>query len=183
MDYTKGPWKFEDRPGTGQLILAKTPDDESIRNHVEFHYKAGVYVPIYTSVWVQFTSKSYKEMQVANGKLMAAAPDMYEALKAIIESGEIPLCYSDNLVIAAKVALAKAEGKTPDPGFSESEAKQMPNAILRMTKEIQELREVKTKLLHSINYAAECLDQGYEEQALETLANALHFYGDESEAK
>lgn len=49
--------------------------------------------------------------QEANARLIAAAPDMYEALKAIIESGEIPLCYSDKLVVMAKQALAKAEGR------------------------------------------------------------------------
>jgi hypothetical protein len=47
----------------------------------------------------------------ADRNLIISSPDMYEALKAIIESGEIPLCYSDKLVVAARQALAKAEGR------------------------------------------------------------------------
>jgi len=48
-----------------------------------------------------------------NAQFISAAPDMYEALKAIIDSGDIPYCYTDKLVIKAKQAITKAEGGTP----------------------------------------------------------------------
>jgi hypothetical protein len=49
---------------------------------------------------------------IANAHLIAAAPEMYAALDAIIESGEIPMCESSPLVIAAKSALEKARGES-----------------------------------------------------------------------
>lgn len=43
--------------------------------------------------------------------LIVAAPELLEALEAIIDSGELPLCYSSPLVINAKKAIAKTKAK------------------------------------------------------------------------
>ena len=45
-----------------------------------------------------------------NTALIAAAPDLYEALRNIVESCEIPCCQTSPLVVAAEIALAKATG-------------------------------------------------------------------------
>lgn len=52
-----------------------------------------------------------EEEAEAIARLMAAAPEMYEALKDIVDSGEIPYCESSKLVIKAKQAIAKATGE------------------------------------------------------------------------
>lgn len=47
----------------------------------------------------------------ANARLIAAAPELLEALKEIIYSCEIPFCDPSELVIKARAAIAIAEGK------------------------------------------------------------------------
>ena len=47
----------------------------------------------------------------ANANLIAAAPELLEALEAIVDSGEIPYCESSPLVTQAKAAIAKAKGE------------------------------------------------------------------------
>jgi hypothetical protein len=88
MKYTPGPWTAE----------ANGVFKDKQRNPI-----ASVYDPEHTN--------HLTDIAKANAQLIAAAPEMYEALKAIIESGVIPYCYSDKLVVAAKQALAKAEGE------------------------------------------------------------------------
>ena len=46
----------------------------------------------------------------ANARLIAAAPELLEALEDIVDSGEIPYCRSSPLVIAARAAIKKARG-------------------------------------------------------------------------
>ncbi len=46
----------------------------------------------------------------SNARLISAAPDLLEALKAIVDSGEIPYCESSPLVKQAILAIEKAKG-------------------------------------------------------------------------
>lgn len=50
-------------------------------------------------------------MHINDAQLIVAAPDLLEALEAVVESGEIPYCYSSPLVLKAKAAIAKARGE------------------------------------------------------------------------
>jgi len=89
MNYTKGEWYIEKTYGSIPEIRTK---------------ERRIAKPLY------HMGSEDREVE-ANSYLIAACPEMYEALKAIIESGVIPYCYSDKLVVAAKQALAKAEGR------------------------------------------------------------------------
>ena len=85
MEYTKGKWEVEN-VGDCSLIMGGN-----------------------TCVARTFQTFYPAEEQEANAHLIAAAPDMHEALKGVIKSGilsEFPL-YEDGI----KQALAKAEEK------------------------------------------------------------------------
>ena len=93
MKYTKGPWEadgngvFEKGKPNQVIAIAHDPDD----------------------------SHHLNDISKANAQLMAAAPDMYEALRAIVNwyevKGEI-LCTNDQPYELLKQALRKAEGRT-----------------------------------------------------------------------
>jgi len=91
MEYTKGEWK---RYGRHIHINTNNTSDEI----------AGVLCP----GWMP------REEAQANAHLIAAAPDMYEALKEITELAPramLKLPYAIQAVEIAEKALAKAEGK------------------------------------------------------------------------
>jgi hypothetical protein len=46
-----------------------------------------------------------------DARLIAAAPELFELLQAIIDSGEIPYCSSHPLVIAAEQLISKVTGE------------------------------------------------------------------------
>ena len=56
-----------------------------------------------------------RSVAAANANLIAAAPDMYEALKAVLENLYTPISSSslDRAENMTNAALAKAEGRTP----------------------------------------------------------------------
>jgi hypothetical protein len=89
-----GPWKLVDLKGAGLQIHA-TPTQTKFG---VYKFVEGKIVKIYTlrkdpatigvadESWIQFPTEEWDEMQRANGYLIAAAPEMYEALKAAKES-------------------------------------------------------------------------------------------------
>lgn len=84
--HTPGPWKCVDPHvirGPKNVVVAKTLD-----------------------------SKEGYEIKQANANLIAAAPAMYEAIKAlIVEWNRHGCCDSRDVVYRAEQALAQAEGK------------------------------------------------------------------------
>ncbi len=92
MNYTKGEWKLTD---DGYVIAGEKYVHEP--NNFGFEIKAGAIIP--------------KEV-MANSRLIAAAPDMYEALKALIEAYSIGHYAMDKVVEElVSPVLVKAEGK------------------------------------------------------------------------
>lgn len=92
MNYTKGEWRIH-KSLPDDIIYSET--DEGIVNLARIRHQE---VP--------------EQAQEANAHLIATAPDMYEALKAIIEECPDPqLPYGKAVVRIATEALAKAEGK------------------------------------------------------------------------
>ena len=91
--YTKGKWGVEEVPDDMLCIYSKTPNG--------FHY--GI---------CNVLNGIDKE---ANAHLIAAAPDMYEALKDCITSMQSAKLYGpehlEGAIMTAQMALSKAEGK------------------------------------------------------------------------
>ena len=94
IKHTPGPWKFEHS------------EDIDLPNHVAI--SANTHTMLAQVVW-KMENDEYSPQCEANARLIAAAPDLLEALEAIIDSGELPLCYSSPLVIKANKAIAKAK--------------------------------------------------------------------------
>jgi len=94
--HTPGPWKFWDRADPFSALVT---DDAGI---------AGIAAPI---VRIRGIEMSPEEMR-ANARLIAAAPDLLEALRGIIEIGKRDLTNPkyDGYFNAALTALQKAEG-------------------------------------------------------------------------
>jgi len=89
--YTKGPWD----------IHPKNPELYSGAVHM---FSGSVYIGTVTNSDMQMGEI------IANAQLIAAAPDLLNALKSIVDSGEIPYCESDPLVKQAILAIEKAIG-------------------------------------------------------------------------
>jgi hypothetical protein len=93
--WTKGPWvatprgTYNDFDGDSSLILG---DDCTQR--------------------IAIIQNDGTDEDEANAHLIAAAPELYEALYEIIKSGEIPYCQTSPLVIKANAALKKARGES-----------------------------------------------------------------------
>lgn len=87
VKFTKGPWV---KGKYGQL---SNPDGKSI------------------GVWDCGIAIVYRdEESEANSRLIAAAPDMYEALELVAKSGAFS-CFEDSMWDAVNDALAKARGE------------------------------------------------------------------------
>ena len=135
MNYTKGEWTIKEIPSHGLEIFAEVNmgKDEhggvlqpiytvSIRPHLKVCNDGIAELMIAYESWRQFPSVNFEEMQRANAQLIAAAPDLYEALKesnralsVLLEdiSGSMPHL-KDTIqakITAGENALAKAESK------------------------------------------------------------------------
>jgi len=96
MDYTKGGWKVTETP----YARVVTDDGVGIANYYDS----------------DFTKRPRFWQAKVNATLGAAAPEMYEALKDIIEQAEkthlpIGADLADSIRVFGKQAIAKAEGK------------------------------------------------------------------------
>lgn len=100
--HTPGPW----RVGEGSYVVADHPVPE-IRGSEEVEHYGGHLI--------------CESVSPSNARLIAAAPDLLEALKAILEADEeaeaefqkmgIPPEEEHPITIAARAAIAKATGK------------------------------------------------------------------------
>jgi len=89
MNYTPGPWIF-----SGLTIKGPHPKDPKNRSRV-----------VAKAVWEKGT---YIDEAQNNARLIAAAPEMLEALERVFE---IELCLSAKTERIAKDAIAKAKGE------------------------------------------------------------------------
>lgn len=139
MKHTPGPWRWEDTSGAGLQIFGTVPFKA---NCVEFTLKDAEQ-PIYGlndrppsllayETWIQFAPKEWEEMQTANARLIAAAPDLLEEHKrwseefgaALVEALQGDYSLIDRLARELKfdfpggcpairsAAIAKAQGET-----------------------------------------------------------------------
>ena len=129
MKHTPGPWEIKNVPSAGIGIFAKVDIGKSDMSN-------GVLQPIYNvsvkpmlqvqddgmvvaqlcyESWRQFPSTNFKEMQEANARLIASAPELLKALKRFVESSPCSNgCKKDDMTCDtqfAKYVIAKAEGK------------------------------------------------------------------------
>lgn len=125
--HTPGPWKWDDVPGAGIQISANVPKSARVglytyRTETDdgdtgmlFTLGEAQIVRLADARWVQFSKPEWDEMQAANARLIAAAPDLLAACRGMVgllgaleeERGLKMLGVS---VDAMNVAIAKAEG-------------------------------------------------------------------------
>lgn len=133
--HTPGPWKFEDVSGSGLQIFAPIPfkaecgefvlkdcyqptfsmAEKRVGTASKSHPEG--YPMIAYETWLQFPEKRWNEMQEANARLMAAAPDLLEACKNTLEYFETTnFCQCGEecgcIVGEMRRAIAKAEGRS-----------------------------------------------------------------------
>jgi len=136
VKFTPGPWMVNNSPGAGWEIKAAIPELKKYRPNdggsVIWTVPEGTSITpagepkplIGYEPWVQFPPKWWIEMAKNNANLIAAAPEMYGALKRAllfitngrengyirmpdIDSGD-PALETPNII---RMALAKADGK------------------------------------------------------------------------
>lgn len=90
---TPGPW-FRDN---GRAIGPKSAEDDQ---------SYGMVIPV---GWVEFDPEI--EIQVANQQMMAAAPELLEALQNMVEAYQYEASIDNPALLSARAAIAKALGK------------------------------------------------------------------------
>lgn len=99
--WTKGPWMVNENshPVT---ISAALPEDRASG------WEKGTAWPM-AEVTPMLAGERGREEQIARARVMAAAPDLYEALAELVEAA--PLVPNNPEMVAARAALAKARGE------------------------------------------------------------------------
>jgi len=90
MSYTPGPWVVYD------------DSNDSKTNRIEIAARGKTITRIYQSV---------RKKDLQNAYLIAAAPDLYEVLKEIVDATDIGWEHLDEMFIRARSALKKARGE------------------------------------------------------------------------
>lgn len=98
--HTPGPWRFEESKGGAWFVYGETGDTQPIKPKIR--------VP-----------KRGTKLMIANAHLIAAAPELLEALEAMIElethTHRLPESFNQNFrdgcVDDAKAVIAKAKGR------------------------------------------------------------------------
>lgn len=120
--HTSGPWTFYDAPGAGLQICATAG---AIANQVKYFaepaFNSEAHVMEFTlrmkhstqpigiadERWVQFEPKGWHEMQEANARLIAAAPELLEACERALEALELE--YGEGSADYLTAAIRKAK--------------------------------------------------------------------------
>lgn len=111
-EHTPGPWEATDRPGQGWQICARVPhldqavaiQEVPITPRVQIGDDGKVYVVLSYETFNQFPSDNWLEMQAANARLFAAAPDLLKALRHLLTNPNGDLWRRE-----ARAAIKKAE--------------------------------------------------------------------------
>lgn len=128
MKHTPAPWTYKNSPGAGHGIWADLRPALGERFSKDFPIYASGDLPapkvqIAYGQWVQFPSDEWDAMQIANGALMAAAPDLLAALQEVsrldnadriasCSTGEPVTTYAFQEAMArVDAAIAKATGE------------------------------------------------------------------------
>lgn len=112
--HTPGPWEWRDVAGAGLSIYG----DVSATMGKDFAHVVEIFglgacgaprFQISYERWVQFPKRDWDEMQQANARLIAAAPDLLDALRTVVAADLEPTSY-EQLLKRVRTALAKATG-------------------------------------------------------------------------
>lgn len=108
MSHTQGPWAVDCGSdfGGGWYVRPCRPDDGGLTGYMLVHLKPDrPDVPYHVTTAMGGTAEG-------NARLIAAAPDLLEALKALLyHKGDFKCGISGELQSQAEAAIAKAEGK------------------------------------------------------------------------
>jgi hypothetical protein len=105
--HTPAPLECRDSPGAGLELFGTLPEGFRLENTSNpWGLQEPVKVMLWAARWVQFPTKEWDEMQLANGQLFAAAPDLLDACKRLIECGGGG---SDHAEMVWDAAVAQAE--------------------------------------------------------------------------
>lgn len=115
--FTPGPWEWRDTSGAGLGIYGNVSATmgKDFSQLVEIYGLGACSEPTFQIAyerWVQFPKRDWNEMQRANAQLMAAAPDLFDALWVATEHNALRFGESHNTVIQGRAALAKARGES-----------------------------------------------------------------------
>jgi len=103
MKHTKGPWKVDERVG----CIAIYPADEKYNCLDMPHHN---FVAYWHGYMDEEKTWQLHEKDLANARLIAAAPELLEALKDARQQ-LIALCSENDVPDSVNLAIAKAEGK------------------------------------------------------------------------
>ena len=96
--HTPGPWAY-----------STSPEGWSYTINI-YQAENAAHTPDYSDVAFRTCTGGRKAIQEANARLIAAAPDLLEALWVCMEHNRLHHGDSHNTVIQARAAIAKAEG-------------------------------------------------------------------------
>lgn len=126
--HTPRPWTAVNRGGAGWQIDGVLPAGfkfdstargaDGTQEFMLWTLRQSITIQIADERWVQFETGPWKEMQEANAKLIAAAPDLLGALKFILAFYEPGQRHLDTEAwkvaeASARAAVAAAEGRAP----------------------------------------------------------------------
>jgi len=122
IKHTPGPWEVRDVAGAGLQVWGNVDlGGDEFREGLQPIYVVHVrpqlmvgndgkaHAQICYEDWRQFPSLDWNEMQAANARLIAAAPDLLEACKAMLGhvGGSVDFCDAMAMI---RAAISKAEG-------------------------------------------------------------------------
>lgn len=107
MKYTPGPWKADRLPTPKEVKAGLNPNFITVStDYPEALCNGARSIALMTGEKVP----ALREANIANARLIAAAPDLYEALAYLTRSVELTDA-GNSYLSAARAAIAKAEGR------------------------------------------------------------------------
>lgn len=100
--HTPGPWKWDGKPGESDLRYEGEPGDS---DGCVIRYAS------YEGMWM--SAYGQPGVDEANGRLIAASPDLLAELKWLVELFNESGMYDDEVFDNARAAIAKATGNDP----------------------------------------------------------------------